>query len=577
MRGMTRTTLRADAIAGFTGAAVVLPQGVAFATIAGLPPEFGIYTAIVAGLVAALFGSSMVMVSGPTTALSVIIYTTLSPLAEPGSPSYIELMLQLTVMVGVIQLAAGFARMGSVVSFVSHSVMTGFTAAAAILIVVSQLPTALGVQIPGGGTVFERLERVAFALPETNLTALLLSGVTLAAVVLLQRFSRVLPGFLLALVLGSLLGWVLQADLLGVRMVGALPGALPDLRVPDFNTSDTPDLAKGAFAIALIGLLEAVSIGRAMAIRRRERFNATQEIFGQAASNIVGGFFQNYASSGSFTRTGVNVEMGARTPLATVFASLFLALMMLLVLPLIAHIPRPAMAGLILYVAYRLIDQREIRHVIRSSRGESAVLGVTFLSGLLIELDFAIYVGVIASLLLFLHKSSQPAVMVGAPKLVNGARKFVGAKDANLSECPQITIIRIDGLIYFGSVEHIEREFRKVEREHPQQRIKVLILKSVGDIDLAGADLLIEEIRTARRKGGDFHLIAQTTNMLGRLRRLQVIEELGHEKLHANKGEAIAAAVADADNEICRGCRIRLFHECATKPGAHAAMRELGY
>ncbi|MEM9050203.1 MAG: SulP family inorganic anion transporter [Pseudomonadota bacterium] len=577
MPRLTRRDLRADAIAGMTGAAIVLPQGVAFAIIAGLPPEYGVYTAIVTAFIAALFGSSKIMVSGPTTAISVVVFTTLAPMAEPGSARYIELALLLTIMVGVIQVVAALARMGQIVAFVSHSVMTGFTAAAALLIGVSQLPNAMGVTVERGGTVIDRLVRTVEAADAFSLTALTISVATLVTVAVLQSISKKLPGFLVALAVGGLIGWAFQAHGESVPTVGALPAALPALYLPDIDFSDVSLLGQGAFAIALIGLLEALSIGRAMAIRRHERFDATQEIFGQGLSNVVGGFFQCYVGSGSFTRSGINMEVGARTPLAAMLSSVFLAAMTLLLLPLIALIPTPAIAGLILYVAWRLIDRREIRHILTSSTSETAVLGVTFAAGLLVELDFAIYLGVIASLMVFLHKSSQPVLGVGAPKLVNGQRKFVAARENNLPECPQITILRLDGTLYFGSVEHVEREFRRVERERPQARIKVLILKGVGNVDLSGADLLIDEIRQARIRGGDFHMIAQFEPLLNRMGRLHVLEELGEANLHLNKGTAIETAVAQADNEVCRTCRLRIYHECSTKPGARAALRELGY
>lgn len=576
-RGMTPESIRADAFAGFTNAAIVLPQGVAFATIAGLPPEYGLYTALVTAVVAALFGSSMIMISGPTTAISAVVFATLAPFATPGTEEFVSMALLLTVMVGAMQLLAGFARLGGIVSFVSHSVMTGFTAAAALLIGASQLAGALGITVERGGTVLDRLARVVAAIDETNLLALLIASITLFSVVVLQSISKKIPGFLIALGIGGGVAWLLDAGEKGVSMVGALPAALPHFQAPDLALNRASELAEGAFAIALIGLLEAVSIGRAFAVRRHERFNASQEMVGQGLSNFVGGFFQAYAGSGSFTRSAVNAEVGARTPLSGILSSAFLALMLILILPLVAHIPTPAMAGLILYVSYKLIDRKEIRHVWESSRSETAVLAVTFLTGLLIELDFAIYIGVISSLLLFLHKTSHPALGVGAPKLVNGSRKFVGAHENNLPECPQITVLRLDGTLYFGSVEHIERELRKVERNDPQQRIKLLILKGCGDIDLAGGDLLIDEIRSSRRRGGDFHMIATFPPLLNRLRRLHVLDELGDSNLHVNKGDAIIAAVEQADNEVCRTCRARIFHECAGKPGARAAMRELGY
>lgn len=573
---VTRASLRADALAALTGAAIVLPQGIAFSAIAGMPPEHGIFTAIVAAIVAALFGSSRVMVSGPNTPLCVVIFATVAPLAAPGTPLYVALVLQLTVMVGALQILAAAGRLGAVVSFISNSVMAGFTAAAAILIAVSQVSGALGLHVGEGGTVAERLGRLFGAIGETNGTALAIALVTLVTVASLQRISRLIPGFLIALAAGSLLGLLLDARAAGVDHVGALPRALPSFDLPAFRLAEMSALAQGAAALALIGLLQALSIGRTLAIRRKERFDPTQEIWGQGLANIAAGVFQGYASSGSFTRSGINHDVGAATPVSAVLSSVFLALLVLAVLPLMAHVPVPAMAGLILYVAYRLIDKKEIRHILRGSRSETAILALTFATGLLVALDFAVYVGVIASLFAFIRRSSQPVVGVLAPKLVAGVRKFVPAKDFSLPECPQVTVLRIDGALYFGSTEHVMRAFRRIEREQPQQRLKVMILKGVGDIDLAGADLLLDAAQEARARGGDLHLIVQGP-LVTRLARLGVSAELGPGSIHASKAEAIEAAVRAADNEICRGCRVRCFHECSGKPGARAAMRELGY
>ena len=572
---ITVDSLKADAFAGFTNAAIVLPQGVAFATIAGLPPQYGLYTAMITPVVAALFGSSMVMVSGPTTAISAIVLTTLQGHAEPGTAQFVQMVLLLTVMVGVFQLAAGIARLGGLVSFVSHSVMTGFTAAAAILIGVSQLAGALGIEARSGGNVFERAVHVYEGIGSVNWAAFAIAAVTLITAIVLRKYARKLPGFLIALAAGGMLGWLIDAQARGVAMVGALPSAFPVFDPPDFSLFVIGELTQGAAAIALVGLLEAVSIGRSFAIRRHERFDSSQEMIGQGLSNIVGGFFQAYAGSGSFTRSGVNHETGARTPISAICSSIFLALILLLVAPLVAYIPTPAMAGLILYVAYRLINFAEFQHVFETSRSETLIVLATFVAGVAIELDFAIYVGVIASLSVFLNRSAHPALRISTPVVSrSGRRKFRNADLHNLPECPQILSVRLDGPLYFGSVEHVEREFRRIERTRYDQKHVVLYLKGVGEIDLAGADLLIEEIREIKRRGGSFEIVALYPPLLRRLRRFHVIEEIGEDNLHISKGDAIAAAIKRVDPEICRKCRARVFLECKELAGAEEAEAE---
>jgi len=384
---VTAKSLRTDAFAGFTNAAIVLPQGVAFATIAGLPPEYGLYTAMITAVIAALMGSSMIMISGPTTAISAVLFATLSEVAEPGSARYIELALMLTVMVGIFQMAGGIGKLGGLVSFVSHSVMTAFTAAAALLIMVSQLAGALGVHVERGGNVVERVWRLGEHFVEVNSYAVLISAVTLISAVALAKLAPRLPGFLVALVIGSALAYFIDASSHGVAMVGALPNDLPNLHMPDIHYSDIGMLAPGAAAIALVGLLEAISIGRAFAVRRKEEFDANQEMVGQGLSNTIGGFFQCYAGSGSFTRSGVNATAGAMTPLSGVFASALLALILLFVAPLVAYIPVPAMAGLILFVAWKLIDVAELRHILGTRCAETVILCLTLAAGLLCQRD----------------------------------------------------------------------------------------------------------------------------------------------------------------------------------------------
>jgi len=556
-------SLRADAFAGFTNAALVLPQGVAFATIAGLPPEYGLYTAMVTAVVAAIFGSSMVMISGPTTAISAVLFATLSDIASPGTEQYIQLALLMTIMVGIFQVAGGIGRLGGLVSFVSHSVLTAFTAAAALLIAVSQLAGLLEVNVERGGNVVERIIRLVEQLSETNPLAVLIGVTTLVSALILQKIAPKLPGFLFALVIGSVLAWALDASAKGVSMVGQLNAFLPTFDPPSVRLNDIADLAPGAAAIALIALLEAISIGRAFAVRRREDFDANQEMIGQGLSNVVGGFFQCYAGSGSFTRSGVNAAAGAVTPMSGIFASAFLALILLLVAPLVAYIPTPAMAGLILVVAYKLIDVKELRHIITSKSPEAVVLFLTLGSGLFIELDFAIYVGVIASLCVFIYDSAYPDLPVTAPYIDDkGDRKFRNVATLGLKQCPQLVSLRLDGPLFFGSVEHVENKIKELRKQHPGQVHMVLYLKGMGKIDLAGADLLIKHIREMKAAGGSFRIVAIFPPLLRSLERFHVIEELGKGNLHSSKGDAVAEATKQLNFDICKICMLDVFREC---------------
>lgn len=299
-------TVRADLIAGLTGAIIVLPQGVAFAMIAGLPPEYGLYTAMVVPLVAALFGSSLHLISGPTTAISIVIFSSLSSITDPGSAEYIRLAITLTFLAGVFQLAFGLARMGILVNFVSHTVIIGFTAGAAILIATSQIKHVFGLYLPGSESFFAEWANIIRKISSINSYALLVAAGTLACAVLLKLYRPRRPRLLIAMIIGSLIAMFLDAESHNIRLMESLPGHLPQFSMPDISLDAIRLLSPKAFPVALIGLIEALSIARSIAAKSRQLIDGNQEFIGQGLPNIFGSFFSCYAGSGSFTRSGIN-------------------------------------------------------------------------------------------------------------------------------------------------------------------------------------------------------------------------------------------------------------------------------
>ncbi|MGB5640899.1 MAG: SulP family inorganic anion transporter, partial [Sedimenticolaceae bacterium] len=363
-----RRTLRADLIAGFTGAVIVLPQGVAFATIAGLPPEYGLYTAMVTPIVAALFGSSLHLVSGPTTAISIVVFSAVSHHASPGSPEFISMALTLTFLAGVYQLAFGLARLGTLVNFVSHTVVIGFTAGAALLIATSQMKHVLGIMIPKGESFLHTWVDVFNQAGDISTTTTVIALSTLGSALLVKKVIPHAPNLLVGMVVGSLVAIALGGAGAGISLVGEIPAHLPPLSMPDFSLASIRMLAPEAFAVALLGLIEAVSISRSVATKSNQNIDANQEFVGQGMSNLVGSFFSSYAGSGSFTRSGINYSAGAKTPMSAIFAALMLMVIVLLIAPLTAYLPIAAMGGVILIVAYKLIDFHHIANILRYSR-----------------------------------------------------------------------------------------------------------------------------------------------------------------------------------------------------------------
>ena len=559
---VSRETIRSDLLAGLTGAVIVLPQGVAFAMIAGMPPEYGLYTAIVTPIVAALFGSSRHLISGPTTAISIVVFSTISPFAEPGSAEFIRLALTLTFMAGAYQLVLGLARMGALVNFISHSVVVGFTAGAAILIATSQLKHYLGVAVPSGESFLHTWMQLIQRVPDINGYVAAVATITLVSAILLRTYRPRWPGMLIAMIIGSLVSLALDGQAHGVRLVGSLPAQLPPLSGPDFSLATLKQLAGGALAVAMLGLIEAVSIARSIATRSHQRIDGNQEFLGQGLSNLVGSFFSAYAGSGSFTRSGINYQAGAKTPMAAIFAALSLAAILLLIAPLTAYLPIAAMAGIILLVAYNLIDFHHIKLILKTTRSDAAVLVVTFLATLFVELEFAIYVGVILSLLLYLNRTAKPRIYTVAPD-PDTPRHQMGT-DPQLPQCPQLRIVRLDGSLFFGAVNHVAETLHKLDQHDPQRTHLLIIASGVNFIDVAGAEMLAVEAKKRRARGGGLYLCKVKEGVCAPFRRGGYIDDIGRENIFDTKAEAIAAIFQRLDRDRCRHCDARIFRECAS-------------
>ncbi len=554
-------SLRADALAGVTGALVVLPQGVAFATIAGMPPEYGLYAGMVPAVIAALFGSSWHLVSGPTTAASLVLFSSLSVFAEPGSAKYVELALTLTLMVGLLELALALFKLGTLVNFVSHSVVIGFTAGAGVLIASNQVKNFFGLDVPQGAHFYEVIMHLLTHFKEIEIPVAMIGALTVASGLAARKLAPRAPYMIVAIVVGSLGAASLNWGGTGVPTIGALPAQLPPLSLPSFDLDVWRALAPTASAVTLFALTEALSISRALAVRSGQHIDANQEFLGQGLSNVIGGFFSSYVATGSFNRSGLNFEAGARTPLAAILSGLLLMGIVLLVAPFARYMPNAAMAGVLFIVAWGLIDRHHIGQIIRTSRSETAVLVVTFVSTLFLELEYAIFVGVLLSLLVYLNHTSHPRIVARVPDPFSPGRKFTSL-GADLPECHQLRFIRIDGSLFFGAVSTFKETLRDYEEAEPDRKHLAIVMSGVNFVDIAGAEALAEAARHFREKGGALHLIHAKARVLDLLGRGGYLDEIGRQNLFQSKTEAIRSIYRKLDYARCKSCDRRVFVEC---------------
>lgn len=542
----SRQTLQYDFWAGLTGAVMVLPQGIAFALIAGLPPEFGLYSAIVVQLIAGFFGSSWHMVSGPTVALSIVIPGIVSNYAVVGSPHYIGLSLSLMFMVGLIQLAFGLFRFGSLVNFISHTVIIGFTAGAGLLIVMSQLPTALGVSLTQGLSFLQKLPALYAQIANIHMPSLVVALLTMLSAICVRRLNRKYPHMLIGMVLGSLFCLLFADYTKEVEKLGALPTALPQIALPSMDFSLFANMFPSAFALALLGLIEAVSIARSIAIRSHQRIDSNQEFFGQGLSNLIGSCCSCYVGSGSFNRSAINYDAGARTPLALLFTSLIIIAVLFFVPSITRYLPLPAMAGTIVLAGYNLFDFAHIKLIAKSSRNEFSIIVVTFLSTLFLNLEFAIYAGVILSLILYLQKTSHPLL-----SLVDFSSVQPTFEDGVAPM--HLTVLRLDGSLFFGAVDHVQNQMAELGKGRGWQYV-VLLMEGVNIIDISGVEMLIAERQRLQENGGDLFLIGMKPHLRRKLRKTPYWRHLGGQ-YHIFDSTYIAF------RNLCKSLGIRNYRE----------------
>lgn len=564
---LSKGQMRADAMSGLLGMVLSLPQGIAFAALAGLPIEYGIYTSIVPTIVAALSGSSWHVTSGPTNALSLAVLAMISPLAAAGSPQYIALVLGVTLMVGVMQLAVGLLRVGSLANFISPVALFGFTAGAAALIAVHAVPTVLGVEEGDAHGPAALLMHAWAVHGQTQwasvVTAVLAMGVALAV----RRWRRTSPHLLIGLLVAT--AWAsLWPHGQSLQVVGDIPSPWPQWAWPNLRASQVSELMGLALAMTLVALGQSISIAKALADRSGQRIDPNREFVGQGLSNIVGACFSSYVSCGSLNRSVPNYESGAKTPLAAVFSGVFMLLFVGLAAPLLARIPMAAIAGLLVLVAWSLFDWPQWQHLWRVHRRDAVIAGVTMAATVGLRMEVAIMVGTLLSLFAFLYRTAKPAMRTMGFDHRGAERKFV-VVDGNaqaLPECPQLKLLRMEGEVYFGAINHVADRLHALRTRPDAPKHLLVMAKSMNFIDYAGAQLWAQEARERRAMGGDLYFHRPRPEVLQMWARTGFVSELGADHQFSDKRSAIAAIVPRLDAAVCATCTARAFDECAQRP-----------
>lgn len=515
--------LRADLIAGVTVAAILVPQSMAYARLAGLPAVYGLYAAFLPPVVAAFWGSSRHLATGPVAMASLISAATIQPLAAAGSDAYIAYSILLALLVGAIRLAMGLLHLGALVSFLSAPVVVGFTNAAALIISTSQLHHVLGVTPARGEyhfqTVLSVLEQAAGHLHWPTLA--MSAGAAAILLLLRHRYEKVLA----TVVVTTCLAWALGYD---GEVVGRIPGGLPGFRVPALDLSVMPRLFAGALTLTLIGLMEAMSIAKTIATRSKQHIDVNQELLGQGMSNLVGGLFGSYAVSGSFSRSAVNFAAGGTTGFSSAVTSAVVMLTLLFLTPLFHYLPQATLAAIIILAVISLFRIDPVLRAWRVSRADALVAVATFTVTLLAapHLHLGVAVGIGLSLAQYLRRTMRPHVAYLA-RSPGGPLVDADANDLQLDQ--RIAIIRFDGRLYFGAAGYFEDKVLEAVSRLPQLRYIILDAGGINQLDATGEQTVRRVVEDLRRIDIDGYFTRAKPQFRRALERTGTIDFIGRD------------------------------------------------
>ena len=542
--------LTADAIAGITVALVLVPQSMAYAQLAGLPAYYGLYASFLPGIVAALFGSSRQLATGPVAVVSLMTNAALEPLALTPD-MYVAYAIALALMVGIFQVVLGALRLGVLVDFLSHPVVIGFTNAAAIIIATSQLSKIFGVVVDKGEHHYDTVWNVIVAATsETHMPTLAMGLLAIAIMALLKKFTPKLPNVLIAVVITTLLSIFLDYEDAGGKVVGVVPAGVTMPSIPTGLSWDIlVQLITTAVIISIIGFMEAISIAKAMAARTRQRLDPNQELIGQGLSNLVSGLFQGYAVSGSFSRSAVNINAGAITGFSAVVTGLAVGATLMFLTPLLYHLPQATLAAVIMMAVINLVKIEPIIYAWRVQPHDGIVAIVTFVLTLIVapHLETGIVTGVLLSLGLFLFRTMRPRISVLSRDPDGTLRD---SEVRQLATCDNISIIRFDGPLFFANTGYFNDTILDRVASKPGLRFVIIDAEGINEIDATGEEMLHELDKRLQSAGIEL-LIARA------MKRTGFIEAMGTERFFRLRTHAMEYAWARLEEGHADTCPLK--------------------
>lgn len=497
--------LPGDISAGLTVAVMLIPQGMAYALLAGLPPITGLYASVIPLVVYALFGASRQLAVGPVAMVSLLVASGIGHLAEPNSAQFVALAAVLALLAGLLQFLMGLARMGFLVNFLSHPVISGFTSAAALIIGFSQLKHLLGINLPRSEQVHTILWNAIRQIQDINLPTFAIGAGSIMVLLLLRRWRPLFPAALLVVALSILTVWFFRLDAHGVAIVGEVPRGLSSPSLPDFSADTVAALLPIAVTISLVGFMESIAVAKSFAAKNRYEVDANQELIGLGLANVAAGLFGGYPVTGGFSRTAVNARAGARSGLASIITAAMIALTLLFLTPLFYFLPNAVLAAIIMAAVFGLIDVKEIRHLYKVKRSDLLLLILAFFATLILGIEEGILLSIVASLVLVIQKTTRPhTAILGQMPGTEIYRNVARYPEVRTFE--GVVIFRFDASLYFANIAYLKDRLQEIAN-HSEAAPRAIIFDagSVNDIDSSADTALREIVQTLRSRGIDLY------------------------------------------------------------------------
>lgn len=564
LRNYKKEYLSPDLIAGITLGTVLVPQSMAYAMLAGLPPIYGLYAAAITPIIGTLWGKSGILAVGPLALASLLTATALAPLANPESPEYIAMAIMLAFMVGTIFILMGAFKLGFIFRFMSYPVVVGIISAIAIIIALSQVRHLLGIPVPRTEYIYQMLIETARNIPDTNPYVVALSLLCFVIIYGGNRIHQYFPGALIAAIVTTLLVYFFDLREFGVRTVGDMPAGLPIPAVPYMGIDVIFSLISAAITIAIIGFVQVVALTKVIAMKNGQKADLNQELIGHGAANVIGSFFQSHPVTSSASRTALNLHVGGKTGVSVIISGLIVILTLLFLTSLFYYLPRAALGAIVFAAAISIIQFNPFTKIYKISKLDGSAALATFVFALMLTPTYAIFIGVALSVILFFRTSITPriAVMTRNPQ----TETFADAEAAKLPSCPQMLYLRPDSAIYFANAGHIRDGVLDLVMERKDGLKYVLIdFEAVNNIDTTGLDELTSLIKDLEQFKVELYIVNINASIREIVYKSGLMNLMGHNLHPDSKGASIAMLFDKIDHKYCKDvCPYKIFRECET-------------